>query len=135
MTSPPEGPIVFFDGECSMCDACVDFVLRRDRAGVFRFAPLQGNTARATLPAPAPDPSGWSVILRDEAGVHERSDAVLRILARLGGVWTIASWARVVPRFARDAVYRFVARNRYRWFGKKETCRMPTPEERGRILD
>jgi predicted DCC family thiol-disulfide oxidoreductase YuxK len=130
----PGGPVVFFDGLCGLCNRFVDFVLSRDRAGIFRFAPLQGDTAREYLnPADVLDLT--TVVLLDEAGAHRKSEAVSRILQRMGGFWTFAGkLLRIVPRPLRDAGYSLVARNRYTIFGKKETCRLPTPAERSRFL-
>ena len=129
---PP--PVVFFDGVCGLCNRFVDLVLRADRKATFRFAPLQGETARLVLPEPTADPLAWSVVYWDEAGLHRESDASLRIYRRLGGLYWPLGLALFVPRVLRDPVYRWVARNRYRWFGKRDTCRVPTPEQRDRFL-
>jgi predicted DCC family thiol-disulfide oxidoreductase YuxK len=127
-------PVIFFDGVCGLCNAWVDFVVARDRQGRFRFSPLQGEAARDWLQM-TPETSLDSVALVDAAGVHRKSDAVWRILAQLGGVWRPLAWLlRLMPRPVRDWGYDFVARRRYKWFGKKETCRLPTPAERERFL-
>lgn len=138
----PDGPIIFFDGVCGLCDRFVDFVIARDRKGVFRFAPLQGETAAARFGSQGPQRSQGShstdapstVLLAEGPVLKARSDATLRILARLGGPWRLAGLLLLIPRTLRDGAYDFVAARRYRWFGKKESCRMPTPEERGRFL-
>ena len=129
-----EHPIIFFDGVCAMCNRFVDLILRADRREAFRFAPLQGETARALLPPLAGDPREWSMIYLDERGVHEQSDASLEVYRRLGGVWWLASLLRLVPRFVRTPVYRLIARNRYRWFGRRDSCRVPSAEEKARFL-
>jgi predicted DCC family thiol-disulfide oxidoreductase YuxK len=129
-----ERPIIFFDGVCAMCNRFVDGVLRADRRGVFRFAPLQGETARALLPPLTTDPAEWSVIYLDEHGRHDQSEAALAVCRRLGGAWRLLGLARLVPRPLRDALYRVVARHRYRWFGRRPACRVPSAEERGRFL-
>ena len=129
-----ELPIIFFDGVCGLCNRFVDFVLPRDRRQEFRFAPLQGETARRYL-ASEEIAALKTVVLVDETGVHRQSTAVLRVLKRLGGGWPLLSRIlQLVPTPLRDVGYRLVARNRYRLFGKKDACRMPTPEERGRLL-
>jgi predicted DCC family thiol-disulfide oxidoreductase YuxK len=138
-TAPPtrpalSHPIVFFDGVCVLCNGFVDRVLRADREGKLRFAPLQGETARALLPPLGDDPERWSVLYLDEEGLHERSDVSLRVWRRLGGAYRLLALLRFVPRPLRDAVYRLIARNRYRWFGKREACRLPTPAEAERFL-
>ena len=145
IASDSEGPIVFFDGVCGLCNGFVDFVLARDRRGMFRFAALQGETAAtrlgSDLPAlhpagpdnPATDPLP-SMILWDRDGIHRRSEAALRTLQGLGGVWSLARVFRLVPRTLRDGVYDFVAKNRYRWFGKRDICRIPAASEKERFL-
>ena len=130
----PVRPIVFFDGVCGMCNRFVDFVLPRDRERVFLFAPLQGTTAQARLTA-ADVQQVSTIVLIDEGGTHRRSKAVVRILCRLGLGWKITGFLlAMIPRPLRDLGYRLVARYRYSFFGKKETCRIPTPEERERFL-
>lgn len=127
-------PIVFYDGECALCNGFVQWVIARDRGRLFRFAPLQGETAAKAIGAPTGDPGQWTVILLDDAGAHERSDAVLRILHRLGGIWSAVTVFRLFPRPVRDWFYRFVARHRLGWFGKAGSCRLPTDEEREQML-
>lgn len=129
---PASPPIVFYDGECGLCHRFVQFVLARDRAGTFRFAPLQGPTAARLIPGRAAGLG--SVVLRDETGTYDRSEASLRILARLGGPWTLTRPLRLIPRAVRDAVYGFVARHRYGWFGQADACTLPSPAARSRFL-
>ena len=127
-------PVIFFDGVCGLCNKWIDFVMRHDRAEVFRFSPLQGETARDWLQM-APEESLNSVVLADASGVHRKTDAVWRILQRLGGIWRIAgALLRFVPPPVRNWGYDFVARHRYKWFGKKATCRLPSAAERARFL-
>jgi predicted DCC family thiol-disulfide oxidoreductase YuxK len=128
------GPVIFFDGVCGLCNRFVDFVMRRDTKGVFRFAPLQGETARGRLPDGDVREIN-TMVLCDEQGIFRKSTAAVRILTRLGGIWRIVGGTlRLVPRPLRDAGYSLVARYRYAVFGKKETCRMPTLAERARFL-
>jgi predicted DCC family thiol-disulfide oxidoreductase YuxK len=127
-------PVIFFDGVCGLCNAWVDFVVARDKQRRFHFSPLQGETARDWLQM-TPDAPLDSVALADAEGIHRKSDAVWRILRQLGGVWRLAGWLlRLVPRAVRNWGYDLVARHRYHWFGKKESCRLPTPAERERFL-
>ena len=131
--NPPES-VVFFDGVCGLCNVSVDFILARDTRQRFQFAPLQGETARRVLP-PADLEHLDTMILLTAAGNYRRSAAVVRILWGLPGIWPLVGtllW--VVPRPLRDVGYRIVSANRLAWFGKKETCRLPTPEERERFL-
>ena len=126
--------VIYFDGFCGLCNGFVDFVLRRDSAHRFRFAPLQGSTATARF-GPAGDVDPTTILLEAEGIIYERSTAALRIVSRLGGIWRAAAVLRLVPRPIRDWVYDWVARNRYAWFGKRDTCRLPTPQEREAFLD
>lgn len=128
------GPIVFFDGVCGLCNTTVDWIVKRDRRGIFRFAPLQGETAAERL-SKADTEQLSSLVLIMDGQTYRKSSAVARILWQLGAWHQVAGtllW--VIPRPMRDWGYTVVARNRYRWFGKKESCRLPTPEERGRFL-
>jgi predicted DCC family thiol-disulfide oxidoreductase YuxK len=112
----------------------VDFLVRHDRRRVLRFASLQGNTARELL-GPGAGENLSSVVFYQNGSISTESLAVIRILSRLGGPWGLLSLLRVIPSFLRDPIYGFVARNRYRWFGKRETCRLPSPDERALFLD
>lgn len=131
--------LVLFDGECALCNGWVKFVLRRDRRGIVHFAPLQGPTARRILAARADAPAGLTtLILVEDTGmpterIRVRSDAALGVLRELGGLWRVVGWLRVVPRAVRDGVYDFIARRRYQWFGKEESCLVPSPEMRARF--
>jgi predicted DCC family thiol-disulfide oxidoreductase YuxK len=125
-------PIVFFDGVCGLCNRAVDFILAEDGESQFQFAPTQGATAQALGREEVAQ--GKSMALQDGDTVYTRSDAVLRIAAGLGGFWRVLSWLSVVPRPLRDMIYEGVQMNRYRMFGKKESCRLPSPGERTRFL-
>lgn len=130
-------PVVLFDGVCNLCNGAVQFIVDRDPEGTFRFASLQSERAAALLreqgrEPPAGDPE--SLVLIEGGRLYERSTAALRIARRLRGAWPLLYTFVVVPRFVRDAVYRLIARNRYRWFGKSAECRVPTPELRARFL-
>mgnify|MGYP001824134407 FL=1 len=131
MTGEPA--VILFDGECNLCSAAVDFVLRHDRKGRFRFAALQ-SPAAVRLCGGEP-PAGDTLLLVDPDGCHDRSTAILRIAAGLGRPWSALGWLRVVPRLWRDRVYDLVARRRVRWFGRRRACRMPSAAERERFLD
>jgi predicted DCC family thiol-disulfide oxidoreductase YuxK len=127
-------PVIFFDDVCVMCNTFVNLLLRVDRRGQFLIAPLTGETARKLLPPLPDDPKKWSMVYLDEAGIHDQSSASLEVYRRMGGIWWLLSLPRYVPPSIRDPLYRILARNRYRWFGKRDTCRLPTPEERARFL-
>lgn len=135
--------VVFFDGVCGLCDRSVRFLIARDHERILRYAPLQGETAAAEPALSALRRGGGpeleSVLYvrgaGDAAEVFARSDAALAILHDLGGIWRVLSWARWIPRPIRDWVYNFVARNRYRWFGRFDSCRLPSPDEAELFLD
>ena len=127
-------PIVYFDGHCSLCNFAIDFLIRRDHARRLRFAPLQGSTAAARLPADLIARLG-TMVFEDEHGLATESTGAIRALTALGGVYSLARAFVLLPKFLRDPAYRFIARHRYRWFGRRNTCRVPTAEERDRFLD
>lgn len=126
--------VLFFDGVCNLCNRTVDFLIRRDKKHVLRFAPLQGSSAQRMLKADLIEALP-SVVFLDKDGVYQRSTAVLRAVAKLGGLWPAAKVLLIIPRPVRDAVYNWIARNRYKWFGKRDTCRLPTPQERAMFLE
>ena len=138
MTGNPSttpGPIIVFDALCVLCSANAAFVLRHDRAGRFRLASMQGETGVALYRRFGIDPTRPEtqiVVTGDEA--LRDSDAVLAIWAGLDRPWRMLARLRLVPRPIRDPIYRFVARHRYRLFGKRETCWLPTPDQARRIL-
>ena len=128
-------PIVLFDGVCNLCNGSVQFLIKRDREAYFRFASLQSETGQKLQAELGMDPQALdSVILVEGGRWYKESDAALRIARNLPGAWKLLTAFRVIPRPLRDAAYRLIARNRYRWFGKSETCWLPTPELRGRFL-
>lgn len=138
--SPADRPVVLFDGVCNLCNGAVQFIIRRDPTGRFGFAPLDSAAARnllagAALPAPLPD----SIVLVEPRPdlpprVSVRSTAVLRIARGLRFPWPLVYALIVVPRPIRDWMYTRIARNRYRWFGKRDSCIMPTPDLRSRFI-
>ena len=127
-------PIVFFDGECVMCNGFLDWMMIIDRDAKLRVSPLQGETAQRLLPRLSHNPEEWSIYYLDETGLYSQSEAVVQILRRLGGVWAMLSVGGVVPLALRDTIYRVVATNRYRISGKRDTCRVPSEEVRSRFL-
>ena len=132
--------VVYFDGVCNLCNRFVDFLVRIDRARVLRYAPIQGETAKARgIYDAAREPVPGSIVVQRDVAEQDgerwtESDAVIRIFTHVGGIWSAAAILRVVPRTLRDAVYRTVARNRYRIFGRRDTCRVPSDEEKALFL-
>lgn len=127
--------ILLFDDVCNLCNASVQWVLLRDRRGVFHFAALQSDVGRGLLARFGLSAENFdTVVLVDGDRVFTRSDAALEVLRRLGKPWAFGAGLRVLPRSLRDAVYNWIARNRYRWFGRREQCLLPRPEWQERFL-
>jgi predicted DCC family thiol-disulfide oxidoreductase YuxK len=129
--------VVLFDGVCNLCNATVNFLIDRDPGARLRFAALQSPEGQAVLARVGRQVQGEpeSVFLVEGGRLYERSTAALRIARVLKGPWPLFYALVAVPRPLRDVVYRWVARNRYRWFGKADACRLPTPALRARFLD
>ena len=136
-----ERPVVLYDGVCGLCNHLVRLILRRDPAGLFRFAPLQGEFGRAALVRHARDREELETLYvvtapgTPEERLLSYSDAALFILARIRVPLRAARGLRLLPRFLLDALYRVLARHRYRWFGKFERCPLPPLEWKERFLD
>ncbi|SFP81922.1 thiol-disulfide oxidoreductase DCC family protein [Sphingomonas rubra] len=127
--------IILFDAMCVLCSANAQFVLRHDRRRRFKLASMQGRIGAELFARHGIDPSDPDTILVvDGDQVLQNSDAVLAIYSGLGWPWRAAGWLRAVPRALRDPLYRLVARNRYRLFGRRETCWLPSPADRDRVL-
>ncbi|MER3443534.1 MAG: thiol-disulfide oxidoreductase DCC [Meiothermus sp.] len=129
--------IVLFDGVCNLCNSTVRFIFERDPHGRFRFAAQQSEAGQALLRKHGLLERGSladSVVVLEGGRTYLESEAALHILCRLGGVWRLAYALRIVPKPLRDGVYRLVARHRYRIFGRREQCMVPTPELRRRFL-
>ncbi|MFC5270457.1 thiol-disulfide oxidoreductase DCC family protein [Adhaeribacter terreus] len=127
--------IIFFDGVCNLCNGFVQFVIARDPEGYFQFASLQSEAAKPYLERC--NISGEqlaSVVLFENGKCYTQSTAALRILKKLPGSWKLFYAGIVLPAFLRNATYNFIARNRYRWFGKQESCWLPSPELKSRFL-
>ena len=126
--------VVLFDGYCHLCDRSVQFVLDHDRRRVFRFAPSQSPGAKLVLARCGLGSAPGTIVFVERDGWSVRSTAAIRMARRLGLPWSLATVALVLPAAVRDVAYGVIARNRLRWFGQRDTCRIPTPEEAGRFL-
>jgi len=127
--------IILFDGDCNLCNSVVQFVIRRDKDARFRFASLQSATGQALLKEyhlPLEAFSSFVYIRKGKAWL--RSDAALLISRDMGGLLSLLYPLWIIPRPIRNAVYNFIARNRYRWFGRQEACMLPTPDLQRRFL-
>ena len=130
-----EYPIILFDGVCNFCNSAVNFVLKQDKKGVFRFTPLQSEAGQKLLQQyNLPTKEFDSFVLIDNGNVYKKSAASLRMMNKLPWYWKEAQVLRIIPTAFRDAIYDFIAKNRYKWFGKKEHCMIPTAEIRSRFL-
>ena len=136
-TSPADGPVIVFDGVCLLCNRWVDFILRHDRTGRFRLAAMQGAHGRELLRQhglSVDDP--LSFLLVENGTGYTDTDAIVRVLQGLGRNWALVGRVvRGVPHGLRDPAYRWIARHRYRLFGRRDQCRLPAPTQAGRFLD
>jgi predicted DCC family thiol-disulfide oxidoreductase YuxK len=129
-------PIILFDGVCNFCNYWVNFAIKRDKKKKLLFTPLQGETAKQLLPQYHINITALnSVILIDNGKAYIQSSAALRMCKYIDGGWKIFYGFFIIPKFIRDFFYNIIARNRYKWFGKKDSCMVPTPELRERFLD
>ena len=129
------GPIILFDGICNLCNSSVDRVIRWDRKKVFRFASLQSEFAKNLLNNTSVNPRDLdSIVYFHQGKVKQKSNAAMAIVLKLGFPYSLLYVFKLVPRFLRNYVYDIVARNRYQWFGEKETCRIPTEEEKSLFM-
>jgi predicted DCC family thiol-disulfide oxidoreductase YuxK len=138
MQQATDHPVVLFDGVCNLCNGAVSFAIDRDPASRLRFVSLQSEAGRRLLEGlghPVPPGNPESILFVEGGRLYQRSGAALRIARHLSGAWPLFWALLVVPRPLRDLVYRWVASHRYRWFGKADVCRVPTPELRARFIE
>jgi len=128
--------IVLFDGVCNLCNGSVNFLIKQDKKGVLKFASLQSDYAKKMIPKDVLNRENLdTIIFYNDGKFYDRSSAVLKICKALGGRYYVFLVGYLIPRFIRDGLYRFIANNRYKWFGKKEQCRIPTADLKERFLD
>ena len=127
--------IILFDGVCNLCNGAVNFVIKRDPGNVFKFTPLQEKQGVLLLKKHAIDAQELdSIVLVENKNVYTKSSAALRIARKMSNLWPLFFVLLIIPSFIRDGVYDFIAKNRYKWFGKKEQCMIPTPGLREKFL-
>lgn len=135
-TSEVQNPVILFDGVCNLCNRSVQFIINRDPSCIFRFAPLQSETGKNLLSKfDLPNDKLDSIILVENNEYYLRSTAALKILQRLGALWKIVYVLMLVPRPVRDYIYDIVARNRYKWYGKRAECMIPSSDIESRFLE
>lgn len=127
-------PIILFDGVCNLCNSSVLFIIKRDKNATFLFAPLQSTTGLELMRKYNIPEEFNSFILIEKEKYYKKSTAALRVAKKLSGLWPVMYGFIIVPAFIRDAVYDFVGKNRYKWFGQRNECMMPTPELQSRFL-
>jgi len=129
-------PVIFFDGVCNLCNASVQFALEHDKKNIFRFTTLQGAYAKKILPQFNVDLNKInSIVLIENKELYTKSSAALKIAKKLSGFWPLIYGFIIVPKFIRDWVYDLIAKNRYKWWGRQESCWVPTPELNSRFFD
>lgn len=135
MRRKQSGGVILFDGVCNFCNASVQFILQRDPNGYFRFASQQGTAGQQLMRRLDVPSSMDSIVLIEDGHAYFKSDAALRICRQLNGFWRIGAWLLLVPRPVRHFFYDILAKYRYTWFGKSESCMLPKPEHRNRFLE
>ncbi len=127
--------VILFDGVCNLCNGFVQFVINHDSEEKFKFASLQSDFAKAELPKYNINPAIIStVILLEDGKLYTKSTAALKIARKLGKAWRLFYILIIIPPFIRDVGYNFIAKNRYKWFGQRESCIIPTPELKKRFI-
>lgn len=129
-------PVILFDGVCNLCNSSVQFVIKHDKEGKFRFAALQSDFGQQQLERYSFDKEQLlSVVLVMNGRAYDKSRAALEIARRLNGIWPMFYAFIIVPPFIRDFVYNWISRNRYRWFGRRDECMIPTPDLKARFIN
>ncbi len=136
MNLPQDKKIILFDGVCNLCDSSIQFIIKHDKKDIFRFVALQSDMGLEITKHIGVDTSKIDSILLYEPGkaYYYKAEAALKIAKELGGIYTIISWFSILPNFLTNTVYDYIARNRYKWYGKKDACMIPTPELKAKFL-
>ncbi|OIK15681.1 thiol-disulfide oxidoreductase [Bacillus sp. MUM 116] len=127
--------IVLFDGVCNLCNQSVQFIIKRDPSGIFKFASLQGERGKRIISDFGIPAELESLILIENEKAYRKSTAALRICGKLNGPWKLFVILMIIPPFIRDYIYDIIAKNRYKWFGRKNSCMLPSPSLKNRFLD
>jgi len=129
-------PVILFDGLCNLCNNSIRFIIKHDRKKAFVFSAIQSDTGQAITGSNLQTENNlYSILLLYRGEIYDRSEAMLKVAEIIGGMWAMASIFRILPRSFRDTLYDFVARRRYRWFGKRDSCMLPDEEIKSRFLD
>ncbi len=128
--------IIFFDGVCNLCNNAVNFIIDRDSKRYFRYSALQSEAGQRFLKEHGLKTTDFdSIVLYEDGKIYEKSTAALRIAKKLDGLYIVLYVFIVIPKKIRDFFYNFIANNRYKWFGRRDECRIPTPELKSLFLD
>jgi len=129
------GKIIYFDGVCNLCNWSVKFVIKHDKKFIFSFASLQSEFAKnQSMHVNGQDIKFNTIVYAEDDLIYEKSDAVLKIIKGFGGLWRLIKLFEIIPKSWRDGLYDIIARNRYRWFGKRDQCMVPSNENASRFL-
>lgn len=133
---PKDKKIILFDGVCNLCDSSIQFIIKHDKKDLFRFVALQSEIGMEIIKHIGVDTSKIDSILLYEPGkaYYYKAEAALKIAKELGGIYTVISWFGILPKFLTNSVYDYIAKNRYKWYGKKDACMIPTPELKAKFL-
>ncbi|MCY1485989.1 hypothetical protein D3C87_205190 [compost metagenome] len=133
---PQDKKIILFDGVCNLCDSSIQFIIKHDKKDLFRFVALQSEIGMEIIKHIGVDTSKIDSILLYEPGkaYYYKAEAALKIAKELGGIYTVISWFGILPKFLTNSVYDYIAKNRYKWYGKKDACMIPTPELKAKFL-
>lgn len=137
MNIPKDKKIILFDGVCNLCNGAVQFIIKRDKKDIFRFAALQDPIGKQLMEARGIATMNMEtmILIVPDKAYYTKSSAALKIAYEFGGLWKIVKVFEWLPPGFRDAIYAVIAKNRYKWFGKQESCMIPTPELKARFLD
>jgi predicted DCC family thiol-disulfide oxidoreductase YuxK len=130
----PIHPVILFDGVCNFCNSSVNFVIKKDRMNAIKFAPLQSTAGKQLAEQYNIENDLKSFIFIENGIAYKKSTAALMVCKYLKGIWKIGYAGLLIPAFIRDALYNYIAKNRYKWFGQKETCMIPSPTIRAKFL-
>lgn len=133
---PQDKKIILFDGVCNLCDSSIQFIIKHDKKDIFRFVALQSEIGLEIINHIGIDTTKIDSILLYEPGkaYYYKAQAALKIAKELGGIYTAISWFSILPNFLTNTIYDYIARNRYKWYGKKDACMIPTPELKAKFL-
>ncbi|WP_044022361.1 thiol-disulfide oxidoreductase DCC family protein [Bacillus sp. SG-1] len=127
--------VILFDGVCNLCNSIVQFVIKRDKNAYYQFASQQSTKGKALMEKHHIDPATDSIILIEQDRAYMKSTAAVKVCRNLDGIWKVFYFGIIIPKAFRDYLYDYIAKNRYKWFGRRDTCMLPGPEMKKRFID